>query len=85
MSFPLAYLLAWQITYYFTIAEGFADAFPIIFFFSGTIVFFAVAVVAVELVATFTLADALAIRYSLTNKLLAASNTPIKTLALSKS
>jgi len=43
----------------------------------------AVAVVA-ELVAAFALALALAVRYSLVDKLLAASNTPIKTLTLGR-
>ena len=73
-----------EIVYQFTIAEGFAGAFLIIFFFSGTIVFFAVAAVAVELGATFALADTLAVYYSLTDKPLATSNTPVETLALGR-
>ena len=45
--------------------EGIAGAFLNIFFFGSTIVFFAAAVVAVELVAAFSLVDVLAVRYSL--------------------
>ena len=69
---------------------GFASAFIAVFFFGSAVVFFtaaaaaaaAAAAVAVELVAAFTFA--LAIYYSLIDKLLAASNAPIKTLTLSR-
>ena len=65
-------------------AGGFTSAFLIVFFFSGTVVFFTVAAAAVELAAAFALPDALAVYYSLTDKLLVASNAPIKTLALGR-
>ena len=56
-------------------------AYSFIFFFGSTVFFTATAVVA-ELVAAFALADALAIYYSLTDKLLAASNAAVETLNL---
>jgi hypothetical protein len=60
---------------------GFAGAFFAVFF-GDTIVFFAAAATAVELAAAFALADALAVRYNLVEKLLAASNAPVETPAL---
>ena len=60
--------------------------FLVVFFFGGAVVFFAAAAaaaaVAVESVAAF--AFALAIRYGLMDKLLAASDAPVETLALGK-
>jgi hypothetical protein len=65
------------------VAGGFTGAFLVVFFFGSTVVFFTAAAAAVtaESAAAFALANALAVRYNLINKLLAASNAPVETLS----